>query len=186
MRRGRPAPFARRPRCWPSAGGKTSNGGSAAIDTGNDLLVENSTITGNEGYGYSAIRALNATLVNSTVSGNTSTIGVPAVSTSKLTLVNSTVAYTSTQGVGVSGTLVLRNSIIANNGTWDSCEGATNGTYEGTNIVADTTCGGQGKILIAEDGLRSTAASGCTKGKAPDSSGAFSSLRWPAADPDYA
>lgn len=138
-------------------GGKLTEFGGAGIRTAAALVLEHTTVWGNEAVSAPAILALGTVgggrvrLVNSTVSGNISTLyGEAAViAIDELKLVNSTVAYNSQ--VGISGfwteSMVLENSIVAHNGQWD-CMLGENVTYYGTNISTTIACGNPSEVAI--------------------------------------
>jgi len=140
-------------------GGKlTFAGGGAGVRTTSPLTIEHSTLWGNEASGSPAILALTAgplTLLNTTVSGNTSISGYEAITSGVVAMIeNSTIAYNSHGGIwfndGAGGT--LRNSIIANNGTYN-CSTLTNVRYAGTNLSDNTSCGDSTEMRIADPKL---------------------------------
>jgi hypothetical protein len=141
-------------------GGKLGpNDGGAGIRAQSPVVLEHTTVWGNEAVGSPAILGYNngrITLVNSTVSGNTSTgYGYPAISAAvSLELTNSTVAYNSQGGIsaGYLAQVVLRNSIISNNG-FSNCVLDDNVTLEGTNLSNDMSCGDDTMLLIADPKL---------------------------------
>ena len=131
-----------------------------AIYSEASLVLENSLVHGNTGSsGTIVYSGGNVALINSTVSGNTSatasTADWAAVMGDTVTLINSTVAYNPFGGVGASispGHVILRNSILANNGG-ENCSGwapATALSREGANISDDDTCGGPTQIMIGD------------------------------------
>jgi len=129
-----------------------------------NLVLEHSTVHGNKANGVGAIWENNTlSLINSTVSGNTSLVAWPEAvvyARGTLVMINSTAAYNSSGGV--SGNLVvLRNSIISNNGNGRNCQAYwTAFTYEGVNLSNDDTCGGPADMLIADPKLAPLADNG--------------------------
>lgn len=141
-------------------GGHSSGTAGGAIYSQASLVLENAVVHGNTGGAGSVIYAGdNVTLVNSTVSGNTSsnasTSNFGAVMGDTVTVINSTVAYNPYGGVGsgiTGGGVILRNSILSNNGG-ESCTGSAPAaaiTREGRNISDDDTCGGPAQIMIGD------------------------------------
>jgi hypothetical protein len=127
---------------------------------GAELVLENSTITGNQAASGSAIWGMSkATLINTTVSGNASTTyqtQYAAVMAGNNILVNSTVANNGGSGVGTSyGSVVIRNSILSGNeGKNCIITGSISTlTREGANVSDDDTCGGPADITIADPKL---------------------------------
>lgn len=142
-------------------GGSVRNGSGGAIRADWGVLLDHSTVYGNEADTVGAIRAQFVALYNSTVSSNTSTIAYPAILAGyEVKLVNSTVAYN--VGGGVTGSAaVLRNSVISNSVDGKNCALGTNAvTYEGMSISNDDTCGGPGVTLIADPKLAALADNG--------------------------
>ena len=132
----------------------------AAIYSNANVVLENVVVHGNTGDAGTVLYSnANLTLINSTVSGNTSTYASTsswgAVMGDTVTLVNSTVAYNPYGGVGASltgGLVILRNSVLANNGG-ENCTGnapAATIRREGANISDDDTCGGPTQIMIGD------------------------------------
>jgi hypothetical protein len=118
--------------------------GSAILASG-ALLLEHSTVTGSSGVD-GAIFGDDVTLVNSTVSDNVGG-GIAYPYTGKLTLVNSTIAHNGPTGIGPLGTsgsiptVIVRNSIIANNGQSQNCGDLTGVRFEGMNVTDGPSCG---------------------------------------------
>ena len=144
-------------------GGKLEAEGGAGIRASSPLVLEHTTVWGNEAVGAPAILTFGRgvlTLVNSTVSGNTSTGYLyPAISAGgNTTIHNSTIAYNSQGGIGFSefAESVLRNSIVANNGgPLNDCINAHAVRHEGTNLSNDMSCGDSTVMLIADPQLES-------------------------------
>lgn len=141
-------------------GGSFSNSVGGAILSNSTLVLEKVVLYGNAGDAGSVAHSnANLVLINSTVSGNTSlqasTSSWTAVSGDTVTVINSTIAYNPFGGVGsgsTSGLVILRNSILSNNGG-ENCSGvaaATAITREGANISDDDTCGGPAQIMIGD------------------------------------
>jgi len=146
----------------------SSTGGGLRSFSGRTIITD-STFSGNTADigGALNLQGSNATLINSTISGNTTSRATTpaailfAVSTESRTLevVNSTIAnnITSTPntvggilvvggGPGVSSTLTLRNSIMANNGSinllaFRSGSGMATITSQGYNLISDNGAG---------------------------------------------
>ncbi len=104
--------------------GSTSDGGGILNNTGNDLTINDTTITGNTvtNYGGGIINSGNLILNNSTVSGNIalgSSSRGGGVYSGNITLNNSTISNNSSGwlggGIYINGTLNTKNSILANN-----------------------------------------------------------------------
>lgn len=142
-------------------GGSENLSSGSAILSYADVVLENTVVHGNTGSAGSIVFAQNAnvTLINSTVSGNTSsnvsTSDFGAVMGDTVALINSTVTDNPYGGVGspvAIGKVILRNSILSNNGG-ENCTGdapATAITREGANISDDDTCGGPTQIMIGD------------------------------------
>jgi hypothetical protein len=141
-------------------GGKSSNTGdlfAGAIVSHGPLVLDHSTLTGNEGSA-GALRGDNMTLINSTVALNVSSAEVGAIQYGRpgtFTLINSTVSRNS-GGTGLAlfgngtATVTLRNSIISDNAL-GSCRGGFIGfVYEGRNISSDESCGKADVIDIGD------------------------------------
>jgi len=144
-------------------GGKAPPYESAgAINGLGDLMLDHSTVYGNEAYNWAAIVAGSVTLVNSTISGNTSTAATAyaAVSShSTVTVTNSTVAYNSSGGIQANYTFTLRNSIVSNNGDGRNCFNPP-GVIAGVSIANDSSCGIAPGILITDPQLAPLANNG--------------------------
>ena len=160
-------------------GGKLGpNEGGAGVRAQSPVVLEHTTVWGNEAVGSPAILGYNngrITLVNSTVSGNTSTgYGYAAIASAVLLeLTNSTVAYNSQGGIssGYPAQVVLRNSIIANNG-FSNCVLDDNVRLEGMNLSNDPSCGDDMMLLLADPKLAPLANNGgpsLTHALAPES-----------------
>jgi hypothetical protein len=141
-------------------GGNSSSYPAGAIRSysGGDLTLEHVLIYGNKGGGpSSAIEGNGQVLLeNSTVSGNVTTETNPTIATAavyaygNMILNNSTV--TNNVGGGLRGTgpnsITLRNSIISNNGSGINCSALVTMIYTGRNISDDDSCGGPADMLI--------------------------------------
>ena len=126
-----------------------------------DVVLERVSFTGNVAYARSALLATDATLRNVTISGNTSTQGYEAAYLVTATLVNTTIANNPGGGLAGSGTLVLRNSIIADNGAGENCDlRYFTVTREGKNLSDDASCGGPSDMLIGATALAPVADNG--------------------------
>ena len=133
------------------------NGGGIINANGGSLTLTSSTITGNvaetgSGGGLYNVLDSTMTLTNSTVSANTSGKGGGGIAnvplfgrTGTVTLTNTTVTGNVTSGDGGGmlntgdATLILTNSIIANNPSGEDCAGTV--TSLGHNLDSDGTCG---------------------------------------------
>jgi len=139
--------------------------GGAGVFATSDVVLENVTLAKNHAYYYAALFAFDATLINTTVSGNVSDSGPALFGDYQLTLVNSTVAHNNKGGIGASNSTVLRNSLIAFNGTGLNCQSLQNIEYYGRNLVTDTSCGDTSRVLVADaqiDSLRYNGGPGAT------------------------
>lgn len=149
-------------------GGKAPAGNSGGgIRASSDIVLDHVTVSGNEAGAAAAMLVQGLTLVNSTVSANVSTGSYPAIITGRRTVVeNSTIAHNSPGGLGGASPTILRNSIVAANGTGPNCAGAVaNYTREGRNLADDDSCGDLSTMLIAEarlDSLRDNGGPGMT------------------------
>jgi hypothetical protein len=134
------------------------------------LILEHSTVSGNEGSFVAGIRGDKITLINSTVANNTaaggsSNAGINYDGNGELTLINSTVARNIGNGIGPffdsslpTGKITLRNSIIANNGAQNCVRGTLGFVYEGKSISDDDTCGTGVFVMLIADPLLGTLA----------------------------
>jgi CSLREA domain-containing protein len=116
------------------------------------LTLHSSTLSGNkarDGGGIANASSGSVTLNNSTVSGNSATDGGGGIfNAGLLALHNGTIAHNSGGGIvnsDVSGTVNLRNTIIAGNGP--DCSGTL--SSQGYNLASDNTCGLTGTGDIA-------------------------------------
>jgi hypothetical protein len=134
------------------------------------LVLDHSTVSGNQGGFNAGIRGDAITRINSTVANNTNTdprggAGIGYDFRGSLTLINSTVARNA-GGVGIAPfgitsftpTVTLRNSIIANNGGGNCVSGSLGFVYEGKNISDDDSCGGGVLVMLVADPLLGTLA----------------------------
>ena len=140
----------------------TGGGAGTAILGGNKVVIENSTLYGNGLTAKgSAIGVPTLTLINSTVSGNgaDSTAGFAVSASQRIELINSTVANNAGGGVGNTSSILLRNSILSNNGR-QNCSNRVLVTQEGTNVSDDDTCAGPTEIIIADPKLAPLADNG--------------------------
>jgi len=134
------------------------------------LILDHSTVSGNQGDFAAGIRGDKITLINSTVANNTVTTttdpeaGINYDLGGELTLINSTVARNSGGGIGpffgggAIGKITLRNSIIANNGRDNCVRGTLGFVYEGNNISDDDSCGTGVFVMHIVDPLLGTLA----------------------------
>ena len=142
------------------AGGATSQGAGGAIESvGSGVTtVSHSTVTGNTSQG-SVIFGNAFALINSTVTNNTTSADTRALYVVTLNAINSTISNNSSGGITTEGKTLLRNSIVANNGTGPNCERAAfpaaTFVLEGANLADDNTCGDATAVIIAEPQLDS-------------------------------
>ena len=125
------------------------------------LTLEHTTVWGNVSDLGAIFATGDVTLINSTVGYNNGVVTSGIAHGGKLTLVNSTVAYNGggpglravTVSQGVTPTLVLRNSLVSNNGTpTKNCYypmGVGVIANQGRNLANDTTCGDSGVMVAA-------------------------------------
>jgi hypothetical protein len=139
--------------------GKLATEGGAGIRSSSSLVLEHTTVWGNEAVAAPAILTFSygqLTLVNSTVSGNTSTGYLyPAIIVGdKATIDNSTIAYNSMGGIWFSQFVpgILSNSIIAHNGSLlNNCGNADIVIHQGTSISNDMSCGVDSTDVVIAD-----------------------------------
>ena len=142
------------------AGGAAPQGsGSAIASVGSGVTtVEHSTITGNAAEG-SVIFGNAFTFINSTITSNTTAADYRTLYVVTLNAINSTISNNSSGGITTEGKALLRNSIVANNGTGPNCERTAfpSATFalEGANLADDNTCGDATAVIIAEPQLDS-------------------------------
>ena len=143
--------------------GTNAEGGAGVIYSEGSLTLENVTLRDNTAGGGIAVVADTIVLTNSTVSGTKldtpTTFNHPAVFGSLVVVTNSTIAHNEWGGIGSShgqGRVVIRNSVIANNGGKNCVLISTQfGTptleRHGANVSDDDTCGGPTEIIITGD-----------------------------------
>jgi hypothetical protein len=153
-------------------GGKASgNAVAGGILATGPLVLDHSTVSGNQGIDGGGIRGDTITLINSTVANNSvpSTFnvvgGVNFNLKGSLTLINSTVARnTGGTGIGPFGEtqftpkVIIRNSIISNNAQQNCLLGHIGFSYEGKNIFDDKSCGTDALLILVADPLLGTLA----------------------------
>ena len=146
--------------------GKSPDNGSAGAvlgQSGHRLVIQHSTVSGNESPSISAIYVGQIAMSNVTVSGNVSTGAVPfsaVVATGDLTLVNSTIAHNVGSGVSASQQFSLRNSLLANNTVANCSYLGQQQVYEMKNMSSDGSCGGPNDVIVADPKLSALAANG--------------------------
>ena len=128
--------------------GNSAGTHGGGINNSGTLTVTYTTFSGNSatsGFGGGIINGGTATITNSTFSGNSATGGLGGGINNgggTLTITNSTFSGNSASTGGViynSGTVTLRNTIVANSTSGGNCFGTiTNG---GNNIDDNTSCG---------------------------------------------
>ena len=130
--------------------GNSTNTTGGGVYTDGLFTITGSTLSGNTGWDGAGICIVGSgTITNSTISGNSNNsvngrgggIGCSGV----VTLLNSTVAGNNSQfggGIGLTnGTLIIGNSIVANNSTDCDLGGGMIVTSNGHNIERQDTCG---------------------------------------------
>jgi predicted outer membrane repeat protein len=139
--------------------------GNSSADNGGGIVVEdatvtltNSTVSGNSAKGAGGIHNYGgtATLTNSTVSGNSASSSGGGIYASYTdTVGETTLAYSTVSGndgggihSGISSTITLSDSIVANN-TGGNCVGSI--ADGGNNLADDATCGMAFDALTAFD-----------------------------------
>jgi hypothetical protein len=134
-------------------GGSNSWGGGLYLDGSQETILTRVTISGNTALGYhGAIHSQNGgvgstvNLMNVTISENTGDgWGIVGNSSGTMTIENSTIADNIVTG-SVTGaitsysTMIVKNSIIANNGSINCYKAGGNWTSLGNNIDSGTTC----------------------------------------------
>jgi hypothetical protein len=118
------------------------HGGGVYMDTG-DLVIEDSTISGNSavgatGAGIKVSSGNSVTIRNSTISGNTaqSAAGVSIGQTGPVLVASSTIV--GNVGGSLTGDMTLKGSIVS--GTGSDCGNFTEITSGGYNLLSDTSC----------------------------------------------
>ena len=146
--------------------GKSPDNGSAGAvlgQSGHRLVIQHSTVSGNESPSISAIYVGQIAMSNVTVSGNVSTGPVPfsaVVASGNLTLVNSTIAHNVGSGVSASQQFSLRNSLLANNTVANCSFVGQQQVYEMKNMSTDGSCGGPNDVIVADPKLSALADNG--------------------------
>jgi hypothetical protein len=143
-------------------GGKSpdNESGSVVAGIGTSFRMDNGTLSGNESEG-AALATATISLRNVTVSGNrVLREGQSVISGYLVNLDHATVFANHGIGVGASGNLSLKNSIVAGNGDGNCRESAGIITYEGKNLADDYTCGGLAVMTIANPRLEPLADNG--------------------------
>jgi hypothetical protein len=118
---------------------ETSGGGSGvapAIDDFGTLVVESSTLAGNNGQGVRVEGGATATMRNSTLSDG---LDFGLVNNGTASFFNSTVAFNKF-GLENQGTLKLTNTIVAKNTSGDCVLGAGTSTTSDHSLDSDGTC----------------------------------------------
>jgi hypothetical protein len=153
--------------------------GNAAFESGSAIWTDgfvglmNSTVRDNRGYGAAIHGGLTIGLNNSTVSGNTGTYPASGVEygwRGAVVLDNSTVAH-NLPGPGIAPfgyqpdpyppTVMLRNSIISNNGNpLKNCQFANHIQAQGMNISNDYSCGYSTGMFVGDPLLAGLADNG--------------------------
>jgi len=157
-------------------GGDVSGEGGAILAREN-LMVANSTITGNSASGGAGVRAFReVTVIDSTISGNSATKSGGGISGSTVTVTDSTISGNSARGSGggISGSAVtVTNSTISGNSADDNAGGILGGSLTVTNSTisgnsAKRSDGGisAGSGLVSID--TSIVAGNSDDGSAPD------------------
>lgn len=144
-------------------GGKLANDPGAGIRASRPLVLAHVTLWGNEATYGPALQVTNAsalTLVNSTVSGNIATAPLEAAiwAAGAVTVENSTIAYNPQGGIRFGGyphEAILRNAIVAHNGTRLNCSNADDVRHDGVNLSTNISCGESMAMLITDPKLES-------------------------------
>ena len=120
-----------------TSGGGTGGSSQPAIDDSGTLVIQNSTLSGNNGAGVLVEQGATATVTNSTI-GNGNDIGMTDLGAA--TFVNSTVAFNAIGGIDNSsgGALTLTNTIVAKN-LFSDCSAAA--STQTRSLDGDGTCG---------------------------------------------
>ena len=142
-------------------GANADNGAGGAFYTGAALVLENSLVYNNMAGAAIAIVAGNVSITNSTITGTKldrpTTFDYPVVLSDTIVVTNSTIAHNEWGGIGsttTKGRVVLRNSIVSNNGGKNCPYYLTPVLVrEGMNVSDDDTCGGPSEIIIADPKL---------------------------------
>jgi hypothetical protein len=130
------------------------------------LVLDHSTVAGNEAGSNAGIRGDTVTLINSTVTNNVAraaigggvTGGISYDFAGGLTMINSVVSHNAPSGIAPHGSssntpkVTFNNSIISNNGA-QNCTGVIGFTYAGRNISNDDSCGGSALEMLVVDPL---------------------------------
>jgi len=149
-------------------GGNADNLVGGAFYGEGDLVLENSLVYNNRAGSAVAIAAGNVTITNSTITGTKlarpTTFDYPVALADTVVVTNSTIVHNEWGGIGsaiAGGRVVLRNSIVSNNGGKNCPYYLTPVLVrEGTNISDDDTCGGPSEIIIADPKLGALADNG--------------------------
>ena len=145
--------------------GKAEIIGGGILAEGN-LVLDHTTVAGNEAGSNGGIRGDVITLINSTVTNNIARAanglgiagGIGYNGTGGLTMINSLVSHNSPSGIARFGTfpskdiVKFENSIIAKN-TVQNCLEKEGLTFTGRNISSDNTCGGSALEVLVVDPL---------------------------------
>ena len=149
-------------------GAKAGVGAGGAFYGEADLTLENTLVYANEAGSAIAIVADTITMTNTTVTGTTfadqPTFPYPTVFGTLVVATNSTIANNAWDGLGSltsTGRVVIRNTVISNNGG-KNCVTVPGAALirEGNNVSDDDTCGGPSEIIIADPKLGALASNG--------------------------
>ena len=142
-------------------GANSGEGAGGVVYGARRLILENTLLYDNTAGAAIAIVADTVEMTNSTITGtmfNTAPgFDHPIVMGTLVIATNSTIAYNAWGGLGGEASsvrVVLRNSVLSNNGG-KNCyfTGGATLVREGTNISDDDTCGGPSDIIIADPKL---------------------------------
>ena len=149
-------------------GANSGEGAGGVIYGSANLTLENTLLYDNKAGAAIAIVADTVTLTNTTITNTTFNtqpgFDHPIVVATMVVATNSTIAFNAWGGLGSevsTGHVVIRNSVLANNGG-KNCLIAAGMTFvrEGTNVSDDDTCGGPSDIIIADPKLGPLASNG--------------------------
>jgi hypothetical protein len=139
--------------------------GGGILAEGN-LVLDHTTVAGNEAGSHGGISGDVITLINSTVTNNVARAGVGLGiaggvvynGTGSLTMINSVVSHNTQGGIARTGTfpskdlVTFDNSIISNN-TPQNCIEKVGIVFTGRNISSDNSCGGGALEVLVTDPL---------------------------------
>jgi hypothetical protein len=149
-------------------GAKAGNGAGGAYYGEGSLTLENTLVYANQAGSAIAILSDTVLMTNTTVTGTTfdsqPIAPYPTIFGMLVVATNSTIAHNAWDGLGSLnslGRVVIRNTIISNNGG-KNCVSFPGAAFvrEGNNVSDDDTCGGPSEIIIADAKLGALANNG--------------------------